>query len=283
MMISLPGLACVLRAVVLKDLQINYGTVDHAGLSISKYGFDVLLGGGQKQYSVTNVRGFENDTFIFDQFHAHWGLNDTSGSEHRLAGKAYPLEFHLVHNNAKYATPFPDAQGKIGGLVFITVLFELGEANPEIDKILAAIKNGSDTVDSIDLYGLIPKDMSTKFFGYDGSLSAPTCDENLLQHVARTIMTLSEEQMKTIRAFVGPEGEIIAPNYRHLQPLNGRKVYITEGVKEEVNLYCHRVCDGLSSCGDSKYGSYCKGSGVCYGLYHKDDGLLLPTYPVGGM
>ncbi|KAF4716410.1 hypothetical protein FOZ62_019787, partial [Perkinsus olseni] len=96
--------------------------------------------------------------------------------------------------------------------------------------------------------------MSTKFFGYDGSLSAPTCDENLLQHVATTIMTLSEEQMKTIRAFVGPEGEIIAPNYRHLQPLNGRKVYITEGVKEEVNLYCHRVCDGLSSCGDSKYG-----------------------------
>ncbi|KAF4655590.1 hypothetical protein FOZ61_007489 [Perkinsus olseni] len=175
-------------SVILKDLQINYGAVDHAGLSISKYGFDVLLGGGQKQYSVTNAASI-------------------------------------------------DSQGKIGGLVFITVLFELGEANPEIDKILAAIKNGSDTVDSIDLYGLIPKDMSTKFFGYDGSLSAPTV------HVMKIFFSI---------AFVGPEGEIIAPNYRHLQPLNGRKVYITEGMKEEVNLYCHRVCDGLSSCGDSK-------------------------------
>ncbi|KAF4734542.1 hypothetical protein FOZ62_007900, partial [Perkinsus olseni] len=64
--------AAIDQSVILKDLQINYGTVDHAGLIISKYGFDVLLGGGQKQYSVTNVRGFENDTFIFDQFHAHW-------------------------------------------------------------------------------------------------------------------------------------------------------------------------------------------------------------------
>ncbi|KAF4655592.1 hypothetical protein FOZ61_007491 [Perkinsus olseni] len=269
--------AAVDQSVILKDLQINYGPIDDAGLSISNYGIGVSVEGEQKEYNIGNVRMYEEDTFVLDHFHAHWGLTDESGSEHLLEGMAHPMEVHFVHYNEKYGS-VGDDKGKAGGLAVLGVFFEIGDANPEIEKILEAVKTGSDTFGSIDLYGLIPEDAGTKFFGYDGSLTTPTCDENLLWHVAKTTMTMSEDQMKMLRSAVGPDGDVIAPNYRDAQPLNGRKVYITEGLKEEVNLYCHRVCDGLSSCGDSKYGSYCKGNGVCYGLYHKDDGYCFqPT------
>ncbi|KAF4681296.1 hypothetical protein FOZ60_012286 [Perkinsus olseni] len=227
--------AAVDQSVILEDLQINYGPIDDAGLSISNYGIGVSVEGEQKEYNIGNVRMYEEDTFVLDHFHAHWGLTDESGSEHLLEGMAYPMEVHFVHYNEKYGS-VGDAKGKAGGLAVLGVFFEIGDANPEVEKILEAVKIGSDTVDSIDLYGLIPEDAGTKFFGYDGSLTTPTCDENLLWHVAKTTMTMSEDQMKMLRSAVGPDGDVIAPNYRDAQPLNGRKVYITEGLKEEIAL-----------------------------------------------
>ncbi|KAF4658181.1 hypothetical protein FOZ61_005814 [Perkinsus olseni] len=212
-------IAAVDQSVILEDLQINYGQIDEAGLSITNYGINVLA--EQKGYNMS---------------------------------MAYPMGLDFVHYNEKYGS-FGNAKGKPGGLALFSVNFEIGEANPEIEKILKAVKTVSQTVESIDLYGLMPEEASTKYFGYDGSITIPTCDENVLWHVAKTTMTISEDQMKVLRSAVGPDGDVIAPNYRDAQPLNGRKIYITEGLKEEVNLYCHRVCDGLSSCGASKYGS----------------------------
>ncbi|KAF4729487.1 hypothetical protein FOZ63_030966, partial [Perkinsus olseni] len=115
--------------------------------------------------------------------------------EHLLLGLAYPMGLNFVHNNEKYVS-CGDAKGRL------------------VEKILEAVKTGSETVTLIDLYGLMPEDASTK-------------------------------------SAVGPDGDIIAPSYRYVQPLNGRKIYMTEGLTEEVNLYRHRICDGLSSCGDS--------------------------------
>ena len=33
-----------------------------------------------------------NKIYKFEQFHFHWGGNDTEGSEHRVDGKMYPAE-----------------------------------------------------------------------------------------------------------------------------------------------------------------------------------------------
>ncbi|KAF4693697.1 hypothetical protein FOZ60_010370 [Perkinsus olseni] len=42
--------------------------------------------------------------------------------------------------------------------------------------------------------------------------------------------------------------------------------------------YCQELCDSTAACASSKYGSYCKGNGLCFGLYHKDDGYCFqPT------
>ncbi|EER08169.1 hypothetical protein Pmar_PMAR016283 [Perkinsus marinus ATCC 50983] len=49
-------------------------------------------------------------------------------------------------------------------------------------------------------------------------------------------------------------------------------VFTIAALSVAVAEYCQDICDGYSPCADSKYGSYCKGNGVCFGLYHKDDG-----------
>ncbi len=38
-----------------------------------------------------------HDQFCLNSIHFHWGLNDTTGSEHLLNGYQYPLEAHFVH------------------------------------------------------------------------------------------------------------------------------------------------------------------------------------------
>ncbi|EER05750.1 Carbonic anhydrase, putative [Perkinsus marinus ATCC 50983] len=232
--------AAVDHSITLGDLHLTYGIVDKPILNVSDRGMEVAIAGDQKEYRISNVRDHESDIFVLDQFHAHWGLTDEAGSEHLLHGMSYPMEMHFVHHNEKYGT-LDDAKGKTGGLAVLGVLFGIGEANEEVGKILKAVKVGENTVDSIDLYGLIPKDASIKLFGYDGSLTTPTWDENLLWHVTKTTMTISEEQMKMLRSIVGPSGDIIAPNHREVQPLNGRKIYITDGLKEELDVTFNRM------------------------------------------
>ena len=42
-----------------------------------------------------------DDTFELVQLHFHWGDSKTQGSEHKIEGKAFPMEMHLVHFNQK--------------------------------------------------------------------------------------------------------------------------------------------------------------------------------------
>merc|ERR1712025_50527 len=42
------------------------------------------------------------DTYQLVQFHAHWGGENSRGSEHTVDGKMFPGEIHLVHFNTKY-------------------------------------------------------------------------------------------------------------------------------------------------------------------------------------
>ncbi|KAF4670200.1 hypothetical protein FOL47_002132 [Perkinsus chesapeaki] len=49
------------------------------------------------------------------------------------------------------------------------------------------------------------------------------------------------------------------------------------GVSATYNT-CQEMCDSHEACANSKYGSYCKSNGVCFGFYHKDDGYCFqPT------
>ena len=55
-------------------------------------------------------RGGLPGTFKLAQFHFHWGTDDSTGSEHTLNGRQYPLEvkecMHQMVQQQKYVTAF---------------------------------------------------------------------------------------------------------------------------------------------------------------------------------
>ncbi|KAK2151080.1 hypothetical protein LSH36_376g03052 [Paralvinella palmiformis] len=65
--------------------------------------------------------------YKLQQFHFHWGSNNSKGSEHLINGRQYPLEMHLVHYDVKYkdiseAVKYPD------GIAVIGVMFEVSSS-----------------------------------------------------------------------------------------------------------------------------------------------------------
>lgn len=60
------------------------------------YKFSVTNTGHSAQFTPLSgpkmILKFGDDRFVLDQFHFHWGLNDSIGSEHSINGERFPLE-----------------------------------------------------------------------------------------------------------------------------------------------------------------------------------------------
>lgn len=73
-----------------------------------------------------------DDVYIVEQFHCHWGCSDGRGSEHTVDGQAYSGELHIVHwNSSKYAS-FHEAAGHPDGLAVLGVFMKVGIATPQL-------------------------------------------------------------------------------------------------------------------------------------------------------
>ncbi len=127
------------------------------------------------------------------QFHMH------TPSENTIAGKAFPLTAHLVH-----AT-----EG--GDLAVLGLMFEEGEANPQLQAMLDNV----DGAVSIDLAAMLPASLDV--YNFAGSLTTPPCSEGVNWHVATTPVTASKEQIEALNGLMGN-------NARPVQPLNDRKL-----------------------------------------------------------
>jgi carbonic anhydrase len=127
-------------------------------------------------------------------------------SEHTFSQKSYPLVAHFVHSTG---------EGRLGVL---GIMFEEGEANVELQKIIEAVSQdsgGSRAVDagSLDPNGMLPDEL--EIFRYMGSLTTPPCTEGVHWHVAEDAVEASREQIAAMESIMGI-------NARPVQPLNGR-------------------------------------------------------------
>lgn len=105
--------------------------------------------------------GFLPNSYKFSNFHMHWGLNESTGSEHYVDGGSFAAELHFVFwNDSKYssfetAVQSNNHDGLAIFAVFVIVVFfhdqikpinclfffEVGTENEEFGKITAAIDN----------------------------------------------------------------------------------------------------------------------------------------------
>jgi len=135
-------------------------------------------------------------TYELKQFHFH------APSEHAIDGQDYPIEMHLVHQ---------DANGKLAVVgIFIaegtenTAFTSVWDHLPEEEIGIMA------TGATVQVADLLPTEQTV--YRYSGSLTTPPCSEEVIWSVMKTPVEMSAEQ---IAAFT----HIIAGNNRPLQPV----------------------------------------------------------------
>jgi len=161
-----------------------------------------------------------DDEYELWQFHAHWGSDNSKGSEHTVDGKEYASELHLVHWNKKYENP-NTAAGQPDGLAVVGMFIEVGDKHEEFDKVIQTLekikcKGEKIAIDDqgIDCNNFLPK--THGFWTYPGSLTTPPLLESVTWIVMKEPIQVSEEQMAAMRNlnFGSDDSEKMVNNYR---------------------------------------------------------------------
>ena len=192
--IDLAGANAIGNVGLTIDYQAGPLTVSNKGLTV------------QADFAPGSTMTSGGTEFNLIQIHFH------TPSEHAISGKRYPLVGHFVH-----ATDG-------GALGVLGVMFEEGEANPELAKILAAVpaKKSEPAMvggQTIDPNAMLPDDRA--IYRYMGSLTTPPCSEGVNWHVLRAPVTASKAQIEQFEVLMGN-------NSRPLRAINNRLVVAPE-------------------------------------------------------
>ncbi|KAF7994820.1 hypothetical protein HCN44_004292 [Aphidius gifuensis] len=182
-----------------------------------------------------------NQEYELEGLHFHWGRKNDRGSEHSLNGVRYPMEMHIIHRNMAYPK-MENAMVNVDGLAVLGIFFQLQDNDNENLKPLSQnlpsirwIDNQISLNTSITLSSLLPNDIDT-FYTYRGSLTTPPCSEAVTWIIFSTPVPISFRQMNQFRILSNGE-DILADNYRKLQKLGKRKVYLRKLIQNYSSYY----------------------------------------------
>ncbi|CAM1343622.1 carbonic anhydrase [Tenacibaculum amylolyticum] len=185
------------------------GTIDDPMLTDLNFNYeasttDIINNGHtiQFNYNGSATLNLQGDAYNLLQFHFH------TQSEHTVDSKQYPLEVHLVHQNASK------------DLAVVGVFFELGSENSFLNQFITHLPTNKDDsyLDMNMNYNasdLFPTNKS--YYTYEGSLTTPPCSEIVEWFVMETPLKASQAQLDAL-------ADIMHDNFRPIQPLNGRTI-----------------------------------------------------------
>ena len=173
--------------------------------------------------------------YEFQQAHFHWGDDDTQGSEHKIDGKSFPMEMHLVHWNLDVANTMQEAVKKDTGisLEVLGVHFEIGNRNEKFQNLFNAVAKVSKHNATVRIKGgirlndLLPQNKDA-FYRYEGSLTTPGCNEIVMWTIFKEKIEIDSEQMETMRKVTyrhDHEDSLMYNNFREVKLEHGRKIY----------------------------------------------------------
>jgi len=140
------------------------------------------------------------------QFHFH------HPSEETIDGKRADMVLHLMH------------QGDGGKVVGVAVMLKQGHPNPAIEQLWKYMPATAGKDHLIPDVSINPQQLTpaqTGYYTYEGSVSAPPCDEGVTWYVMKTPMEISAHEIAKFAA-------LYPHDVRPLQPLNGRVVRETQ-------------------------------------------------------
>ena len=157
----------------------------------------------QVNYSDGDTLTIGDQKYALVQYHFH------GPSEHTVNGKQFPMEMHMVHQSA-------DKKLAVVGVL----IAEGAKANAAFEPIWTNLPKtkGSETHYGnikVDVNQMLPTSRTT--YRYDGSLTTPPCSEGVKWIVFSSPIEFSAAQ-------IGKFKELIKPNNRPTQALNGRAI-----------------------------------------------------------
>ncbi|XP_069841148.1 carbonic anhydrase 4-like [Dendropsophus ebraccatus] len=172
-------------------------------------------------------------TYVATAFHFHWG-NGRLGSEHRLSGKQYPMEMHIVH--IKEGMNLSQAKQDPSGIAVLGFFIDI--MNSTTKSRLAVLCDRLDSVSTpgttlplnvnISLADLLGEVNLGLYYRYKGSLTTPTCEEAVLWTIFKTPITIPSNLVNifssAVKHNVSGSLETLQNNFRSPQPLSGRSV-----------------------------------------------------------
>ncbi|KAL1378725.1 hypothetical protein pipiens_003924 [Culex pipiens pipiens] len=148
----------------------------------------------------------ENE-YELEGLHFHWGDKNNRGAEHVLNDVRYPMEMHIIHRNKKYKN-VAEALGYSDGLTVLGFFYQVVEQ------------------ESSEIGYLLPGPV-TRFCTYKGSLTTPPCSEAVTWVLFPDLLTISLTQIRRFRVLdTGMHGSPMVDNYRALQPIGNRRVFV---------------------------------------------------------
>jgi carbonic anhydrase len=131
-----------------------------------------------------NLLTLDGIVYELKQFHFH------TPSEHRVNGRGYDMELHLVHAAAD------------GTLAVVGVFLKRGPTSKALAPILASLPTElnvhEEVQQSFNPADFLPK--SLEHYSYRGSLTTPACSEGVKWIVMAQPMTVSDEDMAQLAA-----------------------------------------------------------------------------------
>ncbi|XP_031637848.1 carbonic anhydrase 1-like [Contarinia nasturtii] len=185
---------------------------------------EIKFEGRDKQpYILTGGLFDHGGRYIFEQIHFHWGENNEMGSEHKIDGKSYSMEGHLVHYNSKYSN-FNEASKEKDGLVVVTFFFDAtgNKTNPEFAKISNFLGKITEvhskfSISSDSLKWMESQDLDENYFTYRGSLTTPPYYESVTWIIYRQPIKVSTDQIEAFRSLKSVDSSLIENNIRPIQ------------------------------------------------------------------
>ena len=156
--------------------------------------------------SIASTLILNGSSFTLKNFHFH------TLSEHTIQGEHFAMELHVV---------FQYAETKKRAV--IGVLYQLGEANPFIEKLLRTGLPAKSTSPPLHTRQLGLEEALTdtaRYYTYPGSLTVPPCDEDLTWFVLKQRAQISKAQFEAFRVVLGND-------FRPVQELNDRVILRT--------------------------------------------------------
>ncbi|XP_015120062.1 carbonic anhydrase 1 [Diachasma alloeum] len=164
--------------------------------------------------------------YILEQFHFHWGQNDSVGSEHTFNGQRTAMELHMVHWKSDYGA-FEAAASQADGLAVIGALYDpiSAKSSNGIEQTWRQLENLRQTnaatrVEPFPLSDFEVVNSKDTYVSYYGSLTTPGCNEVVTWLVALDLFSITNDELQQIRSVGLSHGD--DHNYRPVQNLNDR-------------------------------------------------------------